>query len=173
MAQPRVRRGGDRRGRVRLRLRQRLERAICPGAIRRARDRADRQSRPEVEQASNALADEVVETARSESYAAWVFDRKGRLITQPTVLDVNVQEVPHRAEALRRAQRSGGYVDRIEEDVTVVAAPIVPRGQARRGVLARADAARPRSREALEALREDRLTALGIAVGLAVLIGVA
>ena len=124
----------------------------------------------QVEQASNALADEVVETARSESYAAWVFDRKGRLITQPTVLDVNVQEVPHRAEALRRAQRSGGYVDRIEEDVTVVAAPIVREGKLAGTILARADEP-PEVREALQAVREDRITALGIAVGLAVLMG--
>jgi signal transduction histidine kinase/HAMP domain-containing protein len=124
----------------------------------------------QVEQASNALADDVVETARSESYAAWVFDRKDRLITQPTVLDVNVQEVPRRAEALRRAQRSGGYVDRIDEDVTVVAAPIVREGKLAGTILARADEP-PEVREALEAVREDRITALGIAVGLAVLMG--
>ena len=125
----------------------------------------------QVEQASNSLADKVVETARSESYAAWVFDRKGRLITQPTVLDVNVEEVPQRAEALRRAQRSGGYVNRIDENVTIVAAPIVREGKLAGTILARADEP-PEVREALQAVREDRITALGIAVGLAVLMGV-
>ena len=124
----------------------------------------------QVEQASNARADEVVATARSESYAAWVFDRRDRLITQPTVFDVNIEEVPQRAEALRRAQRSGGYVDRIDQDVTVVAVPIVREGKLAGTILARADEP-PEVREALEAVREDRITALGIAVGLAVLMG--
>jgi two-component system, OmpR family, sensor histidine kinase ResE len=124
----------------------------------------------QVEQASNELADEVVETARSESYAAWVFDRKGRLITQPTVLDVNVEEVPGRAEALRRARRSGGYVERFGDDVTVVAAPIVREGNLRGAILARADQP-AQVREALQAVRDDQFTALVIAVGLAVLVG--
>jgi two-component system, OmpR family, sensor histidine kinase VicK len=123
----------------------------------------------QVEQASNALADEVVETARSESYAAWVFDRKGRLITQPTVLDVNIEEVPGRAEALKRARRSGGYVERVG-DVTVVSAPIRREGNLRGVILARADQP-AQVREALEAVREDQFTALVIAVGLAVLVG--
>jgi signal transduction histidine kinase/HAMP domain-containing protein len=123
----------------------------------------------QVEQASNALADEVVETARSESYAAWVFDRRGRLITQPTVLDVNIEEVPARAEALKRARRSGGYVERVG-DVTVVSAPIRREGNLRGVILARADQP-AQVREALQAVREDQFTALIIAVGLAVLVG--
>ena len=126
--------------------------------------------REQVEASSNATADEVVETARSESYAAWVFDRRDRLITQPTVFDHNVEEVPHRAEALRRAQRSGGYVDRLENGATIVAAPVVREGKPAGTILARAGQP-PEVRETLEAVREDRITALGIAVGIAVLLG--
>ena len=40
----------------------------------------------QVEQASPGVADEVVSQARSESYAAWVYDRQGRLTTPATVL---------------------------------------------------------------------------------------
>jgi signal transduction histidine kinase/HAMP domain-containing protein len=125
----------------------------------------------QVEQASNELADEVVATARSESYAAWVFDRKGRLITEPTVLNVNVEEVPGRVEALKRARRSGGFVERLGDDVTIVAAPIRREGNLRGALLARADQPAQVS-EALEAVRDDQFTVLLIAVGMAVLVGV-
>jgi signal transduction histidine kinase/HAMP domain-containing protein len=124
----------------------------------------------QVEQASNELADEVVATARSDSYAAWVFDRRGRLITQPTVLGVNIEEVPGRVEALKRARRSGGYIERIENDATVVAAPIRREGKLRGALIARADQP-AQVRDALEAVREDQSTALLIAGGIAVLVG--
>jgi signal transduction histidine kinase/HAMP domain-containing protein len=124
----------------------------------------------QVEQAAPRLANEVVEEARSESYAAWVFNRRGQLQTRATVLDVNVDDVVRRAGALRRAMRGRGFADRISGDVTVVAAPIIREGRPAGAVLARAD--QPQEvREALEAVREERLTALGIAVLLAVLIG--
>ena len=125
----------------------------------------------QVEQASNVLAAEVVATARSESYAAWVFDRKGRLISEPTVLGVNVEEVPGRVEALKRARRSGGFVERLGDDVTIVAAPIRREGNLRGALLARADQPAQVS-EALEAVRDDQFTVLLIAVGMAVLVGV-
>jgi signal transduction histidine kinase/HAMP domain-containing protein len=124
----------------------------------------------QVEQASNELADEIVLTARSESYAAWVFDRRGRLITQPTVLGVNVEDVPGRVEALKRARRSGGFVERVGDEVTIVAAPIRREGNVRGALLARADQPAQVS-EALQAVREDQFTALLIAVGIAVLVG--
>jgi signal transduction histidine kinase len=117
------------------------------------------------------LAAEVVATARSESYAAWVFDRKGRLISEPTVLGVNVEEVPGRVEALKRARRSGGFVERLGDDVTIVAAPIRREGNLRGALLARADQPAQVS-EALEAVRDDQFTVLLIAVGMAVLVGV-
>lgn len=124
----------------------------------------------QVEQAAPALADEVVEGARSESYAAWVYDRKGELVTPAAVLDVNIADVPRRAEALRRALGGRAFVDRLRGNVTVVSAPVIRAGRSQGAILARADQP-PEVREALQAVREERLTALAIAVGLAVLIG--
>jgi len=124
----------------------------------------------QVEQTAPGLADEVVEGARSESFAAWVYDRRGELTTPASVLELNISEVPRRAEALRRALSGRAFVDRVRGNVTVVCAPVVRGGRIQGAVLARADQP-PEVREALEAVREDRLTALAIAVGIAVLIG--
>ena len=115
------------------------------------------------------VRDSVAE-ARSENFAPWVFSRRRELRTPRTVLGVRLGEVDRRAEALRQALRGQGFIDDQGGGVTVVAVPIVRHGLSRGAVLARAT--RPSEVQgALEAVREDRLKALGIAVGLAVLIG--
>ncbi len=111
-----------------------------------------------------------VAQARSESFAPWVFSRRRELRTPHMVLGVGLGHVERRAEALHQALRGQGFVDDQGGGVTVVAVPVVRGGLPRGAVLARAT--RPSEvRGALQAVREDRLKALGIAVGLAVLIG--
>jgi signal transduction histidine kinase len=111
-----------------------------------------------------------VAQARSESFAPWVFSARRKLRTPEVVLGVDLDDVDRRAEALRQALRGLGFVDDQGGGVTVVAAPVVRRGLPRGAVLAQAT--RPSEVQgALQAVREDRLKALAIAVGLAVLIG--
>jgi signal transduction histidine kinase len=113
---------------------------------------------------------QAVAKARSDSFAPWVFSPERKLRTPETVLDISLDQVSQRAEALRQALRGQGFVDEQGGGVTIIAAPVIRRGTPRGAVLARAS--RPAEvRGALQAVREDRLTALGIAVGLAVFIG--
>jgi signal transduction histidine kinase len=123
----------------------------------------------QVKGASLEQVRQAVAQARSESFAPWVFSRERKLRTPETVLDVDLDQVSPRAEALRQALRGQGFVDE-QGGVTIIAAPVIRRGTPRGVVLARAS--RPAEvRGVLQAVRDDRVTALGIAVGLAVLIG--
>jgi two-component system, OmpR family, phosphate regulon sensor histidine kinase PhoR len=125
----------------------------------------------QVEQVGRRRVDEVVAASRNESFTPWVFSREGNLRTHETVLGVSLAGVPRRAAALRRALSGRGFVDRIgQSNVVVVAVPVVREGDSQGAVLARATQA-PEVREALASVREDRLKALAIAVGVAVVIG--
>lgn len=124
----------------------------------------------QVKGASLKQVRQAVAKARSESFAPWVFSRERKLRTPETVLDVSLDQVARRAEALRQALRGQGFADEQGGGVTIIGAPVIRRGSPQGAVLARVS--RPAEvRGALQAVREDRLTALGIAVGLAVLIG--
>jgi signal transduction histidine kinase len=125
----------------------------------------------QVEQVGRRRVDEVLAASRGESFVPWMFSREGNLRTRETVLGIDIAGVPRRAVALRRALSGRGFVDRIgQSNVVVVAAPVIREGQLQGAVLARATQA-PEVREALASVREDRLKALAIAVGVAVVIG--
>jgi signal transduction histidine kinase len=125
----------------------------------------------QVEQVGRRRVEEEVAASRSESFVAWVFSREGNLRTHETVLGINLDDVPRRAVALRRALSGRGFVDRVgESNVVVVAVPLMREGDLQGAVLARATQP-PEVREALASVREDRLKALAIALGVAVVIG--
>jgi signal transduction histidine kinase/HAMP domain-containing protein len=125
----------------------------------------------QVEQVGRRRVDEVVAASRSESFVPWVFSREGNLRTRETVLGTSLAGVPHRAAALRRALRGTGFVDRIgQSNVVIVSVPLVREGERQGAILARATQP-PEVREALASVREDRLKALAIAVGLSLVIG--
>jgi signal transduction histidine kinase len=111
----------------------------------------------------------VLEDNRSEDFVAWAFDRKGRVITPQVVLGTDLAQVRRRGEAIRAALR-GGRIVREHGGVTDVSVPVFREAEIAGALLTRAT--RPAEVEsALEAVREDRLTALAIAVAIAVLIG--
>jgi signal transduction histidine kinase/HAMP domain-containing protein len=112
----------------------------------------------------------VLEDNRSEDFVAWAFDRKGRVITPQVVLGSDLAQVKRRGEAIRAALRGGRIVREHGGGVTDVSVPVFRDAEIAGALLTRAT--RPAEVEsALEAVREDRLTALAIAVAIAVLIG--
>jgi signal transduction histidine kinase/HAMP domain-containing protein len=117
-----------------------------------------------------SAAESVLEDNRSEDFVAWVFDRKGRLITPRIVLGVDLSEVRKRGEAIRAALRGGRVVREHGGNVTDVSVPVFRNGELAGAVLTRATRP-PEVVGALEAVREERLTALAIAVGIAVVLG--
>jgi signal transduction histidine kinase/HAMP domain-containing protein len=115
-------------------------------------------------------AESVLEDNRSEDFVAWVFDRQGRLITSQIVLGVDLSEVRKRGEAIRAALRGGRLVREHGGNVADVSVPVFRNGEIAGAVLTRATRP-PEVVGALEAVREERLTALAIAVGIAVVLG--
>ena len=119
---------------------------------------------------SRGATQSVLEDNRSEDFVAWAFDRRGDLISPQSVLDVDLGEVRRPGEAIRAALRGGRIVRGHEGNVTDVSVPVFRDGEIAGALLTRATRP-PEVRGALEAVREDRLTALAIAVGIAVLLG--
>jgi signal transduction histidine kinase/HAMP domain-containing protein len=115
-------------------------------------------------------AESVLEDNRSEDFVAWAFDRKGGLITPPIVLGVELSEVRKHGEAVRAALRGGRIVRERGGNVTDVSVPVFRNEERAGAVLTRATRP-PEVVGALEAVREERLTALAIAVGIAVVLG--
>ncbi|HZA90188.1 MAG TPA: ATP-binding protein [Solirubrobacterales bacterium] len=112
----------------------------------------------------------VLEDNRSEDFVAWAFDRRGRVITPQVVLGSDLAQLKRRGEAIRAALRGGRIVKEHGGDVTDVSVPVFRDAEIAGALLTRAT--RPAEVEsALEAVREDRLTALAIAVAISVLIG--
>jgi signal transduction histidine kinase len=105
-----------------------------------------------------------------DSFAAWAYDRRGRLIAQAAQPGVPLAIVPGRRGALAKALDGGRYVGDLPNEVTVVAVPIFRETRIDGAVLARATPPRALER-ASEALRGDSLAALGIAVAIGILVG--
>lgn len=124
----------------------------------------------QLEKVPASMSSDVLESYRSENYVAWVFDAKGRLLTPESVLGVELGDVSDSGEAVRQALEGGRFTGTLPKGVTVASVPVLREGRIGGAVLARATRP-PEVRSALEAVREDRLKALAIAVGLAVLIG--
>jgi signal transduction histidine kinase/HAMP domain-containing protein len=113
-------------------------------------------------------ANAILASARNVNYAAWSFDRKRHLTSPDMVLGQDLSDVPGAQRAKRLAFRGRRYAKELPNNITVASAPVFRLGRVDGAVLARAS--RPEEvRSALEAVREDRLTALAIAVGIAVL----
>jgi signal transduction histidine kinase len=104
-----------------------------------------------------------------EGYLAWVFDRNGRLITDRVVQDMRLGEAPRHKQAVRMALTGSSHSEGLPGSVSLVSAPIFRDGQIDGAVLARSTRS-PEVEQAIEAVRSDRVTALGIAVAIAVLV---
>lgn len=128
----------------------------------------------ELGNASVGEAQTVLNQYRAESFAAWVFNRQDDLITQRDVeiADTTLARVPGQRQARKSALRGQRPVSEYDDGRIVIALPIYrdARGGLDGIVLVQAD--RPEEvQDALAALRGERLTALGLAVVLAAVIG--
>jgi HAMP domain-containing protein len=129
---------------------------------------------------TSALADEVrkvperkaqktLDVGTQEEFSAWVFDADSQLITEKVSQGLSVFDVEQGNRAVREALAGNRYVQTLPGGNTVVASPLIRDGIIGGAVLARA-ARPPELQEAIEAVRGDRLTALGVAVLVAVAI---
>jgi signal transduction histidine kinase/HAMP domain-containing protein len=112
----------------------------------------------------------VLEDNRSEDFVAWAFDRMGHAITPQVVLGTDLADIKQRGEAIRASLRGGRTVREHGGNVTDVSVPVFRNGEIAGALRTRATRP-PEVAGALEAVEEDRLTALAIAVAIAVLIG--
>lgn len=108
-----------------------------------------------------------------QGYSAWVFNRRGELITRPASPigehAVRLGEVHRWRRALRDALGGMRYMDVLDGPVTITAVRIIRDGRLGGAVITRSG----RSLEvevAIEAARGDRLTALAAAIAIAVLL---
>ena len=103
-------------------------------------------------------------------YAAWVFDRRGELLTPDLSRGIELEDVPGYRRALRMAQRGSRTVEELPGEITRLATPIFREGRPAGALLARAETPEE-IQAALEEIRGDRLTAALIALLIAVVIG--
>ncbi len=116
----------------------------------------------------------VVATYRSDSFATWVFGENNALKTEatlPAAGGVELADVPNQEEAREFAlSGQGNYVVEGENGLIVVGLPIFRDGSLDGAVLVQAERP-PEVTDALASLRDERLTALGLAVLVAAIIG--
>ncbi|CAN5429396.1 sensory box histidine kinase PhoR [soil metagenome] len=110
-----------------------------------------------------------LDVVNEEGYSAWVFDGKGKLISPRVARDVNLNTIDQRGEAVRKALGGDRFIQGLPGDATLVSAPVFRNGSIDGAVLAKADRP-PELQEAINAVRGDRITALVIALSVAVLI---
>ena len=111
----------------------------------------------------------IVAGITEQGYSAWVFDGDGRLLTAKTSGGIELLGVPGGRSGVQQALIGSRYVNKLPGGVTVVAIPIFRRGAIKGAILGRSVRS-PEVQQAIEALRGDRLAALGVAVAVAVLI---
>jgi signal transduction histidine kinase/HAMP domain-containing protein len=104
-----------------------------------------------------------------QGYSAWVFDINAHLLTQRRSHNVELLAVPGARHAVRSAIIGSRYVQDLPGGVTVVAVPILREGAIDGAILGRSFRP-PDLQAAIGELRRSRLTALGVAVVVAVLI---
>jgi signal transduction histidine kinase len=104
-----------------------------------------------------------------QGYSAWVFDADGRLVTPGNSGGIDLLAVPGGRRGVQSALIGSRYVEKLPGGVTVVAVPVFRDGAIDGAILGRSVRS-PEVQHAIEALRGDRLTALGAAVAVAVLI---
>jgi two-component system sensor histidine kinase VicK len=104
------------------------------------------------------------------SYSAWLFDKHGKLISPRIANGVDLKAEPARGPTLAAALSGHSAVNHLPGAVTLAAQPVFRNGRLVGAVLARAARAGA-VQKALRTLKGDRLTAAGIAVAVAVLLG--
>jgi signal transduction histidine kinase len=114
-------------------------------------------------------ADTTLAGITEEGYSAWVFNDEGRLVTDRVAQGVPLSDVRGEDRAVNAALMGRQFVDDLPGSATVVSVSIFRRGVIDGAVLARSIRS-PAVQEAIEAVRGDRLTALLIAVAVAVII---
>lgn len=122
-------------------------------------------------ESQEARSAEILANSRTQGFAAWVYDSDGELITPPDSSGVSVAGVEEREEAVSQALTGGRFsIEDRAESIYVVSTPIFRDNEVDGVLLARS--ARSQALEgALDQLRGDALTALGIAALLGVVIG--
>jgi signal transduction histidine kinase len=143
-----------------------------------AEERSDDVAAGRALQLANALgksppgkASSTLNSSRSENFTAWTYDPRGKLTSPRNVLGVNVDSVQDLDKALETALAGDRFiVGNDEKGASVIALPILRDNEIDGAVVVRATRP-PEVRDALQALRGDRLRALAIAVGVALLIG--
>jgi signal transduction histidine kinase len=111
-----------------------------------------------------------LDSVSDPGYSAWVFNAKRQLLTPAKSRDDALSMVTDRPQAVTAALRGTRSVAQLPGGVTVVSAPIFRNGRLAGALLVRAD--RPQAiAKALDALRGDRLTAVGVALAISVAIG--
>jgi signal transduction histidine kinase len=111
-----------------------------------------------------------LESVTDPGYSAWVFNANRHLLTPPISRGVALGTVADRPMAITAALHGTRAVDELPGATTVVSAPVFRMGRLAGALLVRAD--RPQAiARALASLRGDRLTAAGVALAIAVVIG--
>jgi signal transduction histidine kinase len=123
----------------------------------------------QIEDVPERKAQKTLDVATQGGFSAWVFNVDGELITDRSSQGISVASVEQRNRAVREALAANRFVQELPGGNTVVAAPIVRDGLVAGAILTRA-ARPPELQEAIEAVRGDRLAALGVAVLVAVAI---
>ena len=124
----------------------------------------------EVEDAGRNKVQDALDVATQDDFSAWVFDASGNLLTNETSQGYAVDEVEDRRRAVEAAQSGEDFVEPLTGGTTVVATPFRDAEGVVDGVVL-ARAARPSElQEAIDAVRGDRITALFVALVVAVAI---
>lgn len=112
---------------------------------------------------SERASQQAIDAITEEGFSAWVFDVNGEVVTARVSQGVRLGEVEDRRKAVREALGLGRYLNPLPGGNTVVAVRFFRDNAVGGAVLARA-ARPPELQEAIEAVRGDRLTALGVAL---------
>ncbi len=122
--------------------------------------------------APRAEVNEILDSNRSENFAVWAIGRNNNLISPRNVLDVSLNQVDGRSEAIAVALSGVSYFDVSDDEpvVSIVALPVFRDNEIAGAVLSRSTRP-PEVRSVLRALEGDRLRALGLAVAVALLVG--
>jgi signal transduction histidine kinase len=114
-------------------------------------------------------AEAIIAGITDERFAAWVFNRRGEIVTDPASQVVTLDRVPGVRRAVQRSLAGRRYIDVREGPVTIAAVRIIRNGRIDGTLLTRSGRS-PEAEVAIEAARGDRLTALAIAVAVALLL---
>jgi two-component system, OmpR family, sensor histidine kinase VicK len=114
-------------------------------------------------------ADDALDGFAEAGYSAWLFDAQGRLTRARMPRGVSLGSVEARRDAVRAALVGSRYIQPLPGDVFVVSTPVFREGTIAGAVLARSERP-PELQEAIEAVDAGRLTALGIALVVAIAI---